>query len=94
MPSEARTPEVNRGVSGTFSSRGALVYAGRGNHLTTFASREWEGLEGYWLRVELWRDDNDAVRASTYYRMRGNWLPYRNSELAMQRDAMLRGITP
>lgn len=26
--------------------------------LQTFASCEWEGLHGYWLRVELWRDDN------------------------------------
>lgn len=79
----------NGRMTGVVTSKGRLMYPG-GMHSTVFASREFEGMNGYWYRVELWRDP--ALTYSFYRRERGTWIPFEGSQQCQMEKCRLFSI--
>lgn len=77
-------------VRESFSSSGSLAYPGIGMHYDTVDFKEFEGLDRYWYRVELYREKDGAMLTPTYRRERGNWIPFAgNQQCQMERRRML-----
>lgn len=70
-------------------SKGRLLNP-RGMNLDVLGSHEFEGLDRYWYRVELYRGSIPCVNkgkleSASYRRERGNWIPFAgNQQTAME----------
>lgn len=77
-------------MSATATSKGRLFHPG-GMNMDVLDSHEFEGVNRYWYRVELYREGvSPAIKAAYYRRERGTWIPFAgNQACAMERRRML-----
>jgi hypothetical protein len=82
-----------KSMTGTSSSRGALNFPSKGMHFGTEASIEFKDEDGFWYRCEAWRErPGMTLQASSYRRERGDWIPFVNQMLAMQKKFLLESV--